>query len=153
MRWQHVAVHLDERGRRLFAANEALGWHYGGVTATAEATGLARSTINRGIRELRSSRSEIAGRIRRPGGGNERCRRSTSRVTISTASGTIPSRLTNNLPDAVISRRALRPSKQRVSGNERCADILRAFPLSRYILPLLDGRGPSLVAGYRASSG
>ena len=60
MRWQHVAVHLDERGRRLFAANEALGWHYGGVTATAEATGLARSTINRGIRELRSSRSEIA---------------------------------------------------------------------------------------------
>jgi hypothetical protein len=27
---------------------------------------------------------------------NERCRRSTSRVTISTASGTIPSRLTNN---------------------------------------------------------
>ena len=38
---------------------------------------------------------------------NERCRRSTSRVTISTASGTIPSLLTNNLPDAVISRRAL----------------------------------------------
>jgi hypothetical protein len=71
MRWQHVAVHLDERGRRLFAANEALGWHYGGVTATAEATGLARSTINRGIRELRSSRSEIAGRIRRPGGGRK----------------------------------------------------------------------------------
>jgi len=35
--------------RHLFAANEALGWHYGGVTATAEATGLARSTINRGI--------------------------------------------------------------------------------------------------------
>src|SRR3954462_6260468 len=71
MRWQHVAVHLDERGRRLFAANEALGWHYGGVTATAEATGLARSTINRGIRELRSSRSEIAGRIRRAGGGRK----------------------------------------------------------------------------------
>src|SRR5690242_15926665 len=33
--------------------------------------------------------------------------KSTSRATISTASGTIPSRLTNNLPDAVISRRAL----------------------------------------------
>src|ERR1051325_6870706 len=71
MRWQHVAVHLDERGRRLFAANEALGWHYGGVTATAEATGLARSTSNRRIRELRWSRSEIAGRIRRPGGGRK----------------------------------------------------------------------------------
>jgi hypothetical protein len=71
MRWQQVALHLDERGRRLFAANEALAWHYGGVTATAEATGVARSTINRGIRELRSSRSEIAGRIRRPGGGRK----------------------------------------------------------------------------------
>ncbi len=36
MRWQHVAVDLDERGRRLFAANEALAHGYGGVTSTAE---------------------------------------------------------------------------------------------------------------------
>jgi hypothetical protein len=37
---------------------------------------------------------------------NARCRRSTLRVTISTPSGTILSRLTNNLPEAVISWRA-----------------------------------------------
>jgi hypothetical protein len=79
MRWQRVSVHLDERGRRLFAANEALAWHYGGVTATVEATGLARSTINRGIRELRSSGSEIVGRIRGPVGG-ARARWRTSRI-------------------------------------------------------------------------
>ena len=70
-RWLHVAVHLDERGRRLFAANEALAQHYGGVTAAAQATGLARSTINRGIRELRSARPDIVGRVRRPGGGRK----------------------------------------------------------------------------------
>jgi hypothetical protein len=61
---------LDERGRRLFVANEALAHGYGG-TATAAATGLARSTINRGIRELRSGRTGIAGRVRRPGGGRK----------------------------------------------------------------------------------
>ena len=60
---------LDERGRRLFAANEALALGHGGVTATAKATGLARSTINRGILELRSESNDIGSRVRRPGGG------------------------------------------------------------------------------------
>ncbi len=53
-RYRHAKEFLDERGRRLFAANEAMAQGYGGVTATAAATGLARSTINRGIRELQS---------------------------------------------------------------------------------------------------
>jgi predicted dienelactone hydrolase len=44
-RWQLAAPFLDERGRRLFAANEALALGFGGVTATAMATGIARSTI------------------------------------------------------------------------------------------------------------
>ena len=48
-RWQLVVPFLDERGRRLFAANEALALGFSGVTATALATGIARSTINRGI--------------------------------------------------------------------------------------------------------
>lgn len=39
---------LNERGRRLFAANEAISLGRGGVTAVAAAIGLARSTINRG---------------------------------------------------------------------------------------------------------
>jgi Rhodopirellula transposase DDE domain len=68
-RWRQAAALLDERGRRLFAANEALAQRYGGVTATAKATGLARSTINRGVRDLRSVRDEIGGRVRRPGAG------------------------------------------------------------------------------------
>jgi hypothetical protein len=41
------------------------------VTAAAVATGLARSTINRGIRELRSGQNPIGNRVRRAGGGRK----------------------------------------------------------------------------------
>ena len=71
-RWVQAAPLLDERSRRLFAANEALAQGYGGITAVAQATGLARSSINRGVQELRSGRNEQGGRVRRPGGGRKR---------------------------------------------------------------------------------
>src|SRR5450631_2056073 len=71
-RYQRTAAFLDERGRRLFAANEALALGYGGVTAASMATGLARSTINRGIAELRAGRQDPRPRIRRPGGGRKK---------------------------------------------------------------------------------
>jgi hypothetical protein len=70
-RWQLAAPFLDERGRRLFAANEALALGFGGVTATALATGVARSTINRGIDELQSARNDIDRRVRRRGAGRK----------------------------------------------------------------------------------
>ena len=70
-RWRQAGSFLDERGRRLFAANEALAQGHGGVTATSIATGLARSTINRGIQELRSARNELGSRLGRPGGGRK----------------------------------------------------------------------------------
>jgi hypothetical protein len=55
---------LDERGRRLFAANEAIWLGRGGVTAVAVATGIARSTINRGVAELKAVHNEIGRGIR-----------------------------------------------------------------------------------------
>ena len=67
-----MAPFLDERGRRLFAANEALTLGRGGVTAVSVATGVARSTINRGIGELKGGRNDIGGGIRRPGAGRKR---------------------------------------------------------------------------------
>jgi hypothetical protein len=70
-RWQLAAPFLDERARRLFAANEALALGFGGVTATALAMGLARSTINRGIDELQSTRHDINRRVRRRGAGRK----------------------------------------------------------------------------------
>ena len=63
---------LDERRRRLFAANEAISLGRGGVTAVAAASGLARSTINRGVAELKAARNEIGRGIRRCGAGRKR---------------------------------------------------------------------------------
>ncbi|MGE0579284.1 ISAzo13 family transposase [Reyranella sp.] len=71
-RYRRIAGFLDERGRRLFAANEALAFGRGGVTAVAAATGVARSTINRGIAELKAGNDELGERIRRRGGGRKR---------------------------------------------------------------------------------
>ena len=71
-RYQATSTFLDERGRRLFVANEALALGYGGATAASMATGVARSTINRGIAELRAGRPDQGPRIRRPGGGRKR---------------------------------------------------------------------------------
>lgn len=70
-RWRQAEKFLDERGRRLFAANEAIAQGHGGVTAAAIATGLARSTIDRGIAELRCGHNDIGERVRRPGGGRK----------------------------------------------------------------------------------
>jgi hypothetical protein len=70
-RYQRTQAFLDERGRRLFTANEALAYGLGGVTAVAAATGVARSTINRGIKELRSGQNPIGSRVRRGGGGRK----------------------------------------------------------------------------------
>jgi hypothetical protein len=70
-RWQQALPFLDERGRRLFAANEAMAQGHGGVVAVSEATGAARSTIGRGMKELRRGHNEIGERVRRPGAGRK----------------------------------------------------------------------------------
>src|SRR5512135_2952486 len=44
---------MDERMRRQWAACEALSLKRGGVTVVAKATGLSRTTIGEGMRELR----------------------------------------------------------------------------------------------------
>jgi hypothetical protein len=44
--------HLDERARRMMAANEARALCYGGVSAVSRACGLSRATITKAIREL-----------------------------------------------------------------------------------------------------
>jgi hypothetical protein len=59
IRYRRIAGFLDERGRRLFAANEALELGRGGVTAVSAASGIARSTIIRGIAELKAGGNEL----------------------------------------------------------------------------------------------
>jgi len=67
---------LNEQGRRLWAATEAMVLGRGGVSLVAQATGLSRPTIYAGIRELRGEQAAIPGRgqgrSRRSGGGRKR---------------------------------------------------------------------------------
>src|SRR3954447_8732805 len=69
-RFSAVAPFLDERGRRLVAAAEAFAAGYGGIAAVAMATGVAPSTIGRGLKEL--AQDEPSERVRRPGAGRKR---------------------------------------------------------------------------------
>src|SRR5712671_5133069 len=70
-RFEAVAPFLDERGRRLVAASEALTAGRGGVKAVCEATAVARSTIGRGLAERRGGENHLGGRVRRAGGGRK----------------------------------------------------------------------------------
>lgn len=62
---------LDERARRLLAANEAVALAYGGVSRVHRACGLSRHVIAKGIQELEAGVALAAGRQRRPGGGRK----------------------------------------------------------------------------------
>jgi len=70
-RLEALAPDLNERARRLFAASKAHAAGRGGIAAVAGATGVARSTIGRGLAELRSEEAGSSRRIRRPGGGRK----------------------------------------------------------------------------------
>ena len=63
---------LDERGRRLFAATQAQALGYGEIAAVARATGLAPSTIGRGLKEIAYGAPPSGPRLRRAGGGRKR---------------------------------------------------------------------------------
>ena len=63
---------LDERGRRPFAATQAEALGYGGIAAVSRATGIARSTIGRGLKEIAEGAPPSGKTARRPGGGRKR---------------------------------------------------------------------------------
>jgi Rhodopirellula transposase DDE domain len=70
-RFEALAPFLNERDRRLVAASEAEALGRGGVTAVSAVTGLARSTIGRGLAELRNGENPTPDRVRRAGGGRK----------------------------------------------------------------------------------
>src|SRR5881398_577489 len=63
---------LTERSRRVWAATEARAIGYGGIAAVARATGIAESTIQRGLRDLASGNTLAGTRSRKVGGGRTR---------------------------------------------------------------------------------
>lgn len=74
---QYERLHpfLDERGRRLWAANEAIGFGKGGIRAVAEALSMSPVTLILGVRELKGEMRQAPdlpiGRQRRKGGGRK----------------------------------------------------------------------------------
>lgn len=76
-RYVNLKSSLTERARRLFVANEAITFGYGGIVAAARATGMAPSVIGKGIAEVRAIEDGTAPnlavtRSRRPGGGRKK---------------------------------------------------------------------------------
>src|SRR5574337_941935 len=69
---------MNERIRRHWAASEAMGLKYGGITAVHKATGIAISTIRIGLHELANETEELGTtmqnnkRIRKHGGGRKK---------------------------------------------------------------------------------
>lgn len=73
-RFERISPTLNERGRRLFAGNEAAQFGYGGAEAVQRATGIGKGTVRRGMAEL-ADLERLApppGRQRQPGAGPKR---------------------------------------------------------------------------------
>jgi hypothetical protein len=74
IKYRSLELEMDERLRRQWAAAEARDVGWGGISAVAQATGLSRTTITAGLRELALPEPERvieACRVRRLGGGRK----------------------------------------------------------------------------------
>ncbi len=77
-KYKALREQLDERSYRLCLAADALALGYGGISRVAEASGVSRTTIHAGLRDLKEGK-EASGstgeseqwRVRRPGGGRK----------------------------------------------------------------------------------
>ena len=64
-----MLAHLDEKNRRRFAGLLALQWGRRHIRLVSQITGLSRTTIYRGQRELEHSDPTARERVRAPGAG------------------------------------------------------------------------------------
>jgi hypothetical protein len=72
---------LSERDRRLALGAEAKAWGHGGIEEVHRVTGMARSTIANGKRELGAEDDpDMAGRVRARGGGRKKIEESNSEM-------------------------------------------------------------------------
>jgi hypothetical protein len=76
-KWDAMQIHLDERGRRIWAASEAEALGHGGVTLVYEVTDMSRSAITQGVVEMAHPRDAAPpDRVRMAGGGRKKSVRS-----------------------------------------------------------------------------
>jgi len=148
-KYRVVAPELDERRRRQWAAAEAREIGYGGVSVVARATGLARSTIHAGLRDVRASvrqRVRAAERVRRAGGGRRPL--TTSDPALLTALFALIEPTTRGDPES--------PLRWTCKSTTQLADALteQRHPVSpRTVATLLKGAGYSLQANRKTREG
>jgi len=70
-RYEGLSPVLNEQLLRRFVATEARSYGHGGVSVLSRITGIARSTINRGVKEIAEKRLLESGRLRKRGGGRK----------------------------------------------------------------------------------
>ena len=71
-KYKIVKPELNERAKRYRASSEAIALGYGGLSAVQNATGIAISTIKRGIHQIQNKQSCNNGKIRQKGGGRKK---------------------------------------------------------------------------------
>jgi len=74
-RYANIEWALNEKLRRLFAANEAKVFGHGGIALAQKATGVARNSIKQGIKELSNKEEGLVPssptRVCKVGGGRK----------------------------------------------------------------------------------
>jgi transposase len=71
MKYAALVNDLDERGRRRWAATEAISIGRGGIVAVSLATGMSDRTVKNGIKEIREGSAVPSNRQRMRGGGRK----------------------------------------------------------------------------------
>ena len=71
-RYRRAEPTLNEQTRRHFVAEEALRIGLGGIARVVRQTGVSRSTVSRGIAEIKSGTPATPFKVRRKGGGRKR---------------------------------------------------------------------------------
>ncbi len=69
--FQRIVKCLDEKSKRLWCANEAIAIGFGGTSFVASATGMSRTTITEGIKEIKGEKELPLQGIRKKGGGRK----------------------------------------------------------------------------------
>jgi hypothetical protein len=136
---------LDERGRRLWAAAEARSAGHGGITAVVRATGIAESTVLRGLADLESGERPAPGRVRRHPG----------RVPILERESGLEEAL-EGLVDPVTRGDPESPLRWTSKSGAKLAEALRAMGhdvVDRTVLRLLKAKGYSLQANKKTREG
>ena len=70
-KYEAIADCLTEKGRRLWAASEAISYGYGGASLVAQAMKMSRTTIHQGMKEIREPPRATVGKLRKKGGGRK----------------------------------------------------------------------------------